>query len=708
MPVNLETKSFEDLRKALTRAFQEEDTEAVDFFANYLDNNFTMSGRRADLPPMPSEPDDLTPGQLRRQQEREERGLGTKLLAGLEVAGTLGTGMTTGTLGGLAAASMGIAEEVKAGDFGTPDAAQRIQERFMGGVEGLTYTPRTEVGQEYLQQTGETIAPLVEPFAGLSQLQPLGAMANAGVRSAAGNVKLSGRKGPEIPQNILNLQETQRLLESGGGTLSPTQTGLSSSFRNMVESLGEVGLFSRRIAEQRNKANAEVISTRLQQMIDNAPTSEIRDRGGVGELMFDVIQQGKKAADDIYGRNLDVIRQQYGDIRVPTDPIANNLKAYLAAKTNETGSLLHKSTVNFVNSAIEALQDVKGLRKYVGEQAQVPVSTRSVRDLAERQKVFNAEISEIGTFGAEGFSPRASRQLAAVDKIIKGGLEKAFGNVSKDLLEAYRVNNAQFASTVDALRPKITANILSQAVDKKDFEPLGRTLIIANSSSKAKALMKSVDEAFDTMQRAGVPTDGLPVRNAQELKQVVRSAYLNNLLGEYVPSDPNVLFANQYTKLYRDTTRGNTAAIARAVLGEQYPDYVKLTRALKDAAKTPEGSFLGLAIRSREISQATRTIAQIGALGAVGTTVGSSGITSTIAAASIVFGAPYIAAKLATSKGAVDKLLKIERVKDINQLDPRATATLIDRVIATLNEEDQQIVREAIKEEEERLNQSQQ
>ena len=93
-------------------------------------------------------------------QAKAEPSLGDKLLGAGETALSLGTGLTTGALGLAGGALQGLGQEVLNGEFGTPEAARRVEQRAADYADRLTYSPRTEVGQQNLQATGELLAPL--------------------------------------------------------------------------------------------------------------------------------------------------------------------------------------------------------------------------------------------------------------------------------------------------------------------------------------------------------------------------------------------------------------------------------------------------------------------------------------------------------------------------------------------------------------------
>jgi hypothetical protein len=85
----------------------------------------------------------------------------------------------------------GLAEQILAGQFGTPEAAKLVEQSAMQGAQALTYAPRTEQGQEQVEAVGSVARNLI-PLAGLqpqmgaiAQGVPRGVPAGTVMRSAA-------------------------------------------------------------------------------------------------------------------------------------------------------------------------------------------------------------------------------------------------------------------------------------------------------------------------------------------------------------------------------------------------------------------------------------------------------------------------------------------------------------------------------------------
>ena len=119
---------------------------------------------------------------------------GEQIIGAGETGLTLLTGGTTGLLGTVGGVLTGAYEEAKAGQFGTPQAARRIEERAALGGQQYTYAPRTQAGQEQVKALGEIGAEFVplQPVlpsgllsGGKGQVVPAIRQATAGVRAAA-------------------------------------------------------------------------------------------------------------------------------------------------------------------------------------------------------------------------------------------------------------------------------------------------------------------------------------------------------------------------------------------------------------------------------------------------------------------------------------------------------------------------------------------
>ena len=119
----------------------------------------------------------------------KEPTLGERLLGAGETALALGTGMTGGALGTLTGTVGQMAREALAGQFGTREAADRIEQAGQQAASNLTYAPRTEQGQVQTQAAGEALQQLIPLGMLPGQMAALG----QGARAAQPTVAATAR-----------------------------------------------------------------------------------------------------------------------------------------------------------------------------------------------------------------------------------------------------------------------------------------------------------------------------------------------------------------------------------------------------------------------------------------------------------------------------------------------------------------------------------
>lgn len=135
----------------------------------------------------------ITYDQPQASPQAPEPSLADKALGLGETALSAATGATGGTLGMIGGTIGQAGREILAGNFGTPEAAQRISQNAAEGAADLTYAPRTQTGQEYTQALGEISEPLVALTPALSELALAGQAARATAPIAQGQAIRAGQ-----------------------------------------------------------------------------------------------------------------------------------------------------------------------------------------------------------------------------------------------------------------------------------------------------------------------------------------------------------------------------------------------------------------------------------------------------------------------------------------------------------------------------------
>lgn len=117
--------------------------------------------------------------------QKPEESLTDKAIGVGESVLSIGSGLTTGAAGGLLGTIEGIAQAVREGKIGEPEAQQIIQQRMSEGAQAGTYMPRTETGQGIIKGVGEALGALPPVIAGFSPAQAAGASQALGATSQA-------------------------------------------------------------------------------------------------------------------------------------------------------------------------------------------------------------------------------------------------------------------------------------------------------------------------------------------------------------------------------------------------------------------------------------------------------------------------------------------------------------------------------------------
>lgn len=176
--------------------------------------------------------------------------LGQRVLGVGETALSAATGATGGTLGMLGGTLGQAGREILAGNFGTPEAAQRISQNAAESAADLTYAPRTQTGQEYTQALGEISEPLVALTPALSEL----ALAGQAARGVAPIVQ---------GQAIRTAQAVAPVVERAGQAAQRPIQATANAVRSGAQRVGEmVGM---RTPEAEGPAPANVGAAQVDQ-----------------------------------------------------------------------------------------------------------------------------------------------------------------------------------------------------------------------------------------------------------------------------------------------------------------------------------------------------------------------------------------------------------------------------------------------------------
>ena len=162
--------------------------------------------------------------------------IGQRVLGAGEAALTLATGATGGLLGMIQGTGSGLAKQILEGQFGTPQAAQAIEQEAARQAQRFTYEPRTQAGREMVGAVGEAaqMLPPVLPqiaapgqiVAAAQQAAPAAATATRAAMATAAPVAVAaGQAAVRAPGRAV------RAAGRAVGILPPDEASLSAGSR---------------------------------------------------------------------------------------------------------------------------------------------------------------------------------------------------------------------------------------------------------------------------------------------------------------------------------------------------------------------------------------------------------------------------------------------------------------------------------------------
>ena len=258
-----------------------------------------------------AKPEDFKMPQPQTQPQTEpykEPTFGEKLIGAGETGLTLLTGGTTGLAGTVGGAITGAYEELKSGQFGTPQAAKRIEERAAAGGQQYTYAPRTQAGQEQVEMLGRVGSELIP----IAPVMPSGLFSQGAKQAIVAPIQ---RGVSTVRSAFQEVPSAQAMRQSGGAAATAMPLVRSTTAENLpvpvtltkgaatreAEQLafekeqmkGQFGAPLRQRAEQNNLEILQNFDTLLEQTGAEAAQAGF---AATGNKVIDALSQGWQGA----------------------------------------------------------------------------------------------------------------------------------------------------------------------------------------------------------------------------------------------------------------------------------------------------------------------------------------------------------------------------------------------------------------------------
>ncbi len=388
--------TLEELQTALMRAHQAGDVDSARKLAKVVRAEETrIQEERAEFAafePDSSMPDYEPPQVAGTVPEQPKPTVGERVVGAGEAALTTATGATTGTLGMLGGTLKGIADEILKGEFGSYDAARRIEQQAMEGMQKLTYAPRTETGKEAVQAVGEVGAALTPIAPMTAELGIIGQSARAATpaaRVAAGQATQAVKRGaqqvatkaqPVVQQAIQKVKESP--LVAGRKAAGAADDSVGAARVDMAElaqaRASELDIpipltkgqktgkfedirFEKETAKMGQEGQAirdrytlqnELIQENLDNWIHKTGGERVSELGPLGEFVQDVLKQRHtKDKNKVRALYSEARKSPEGKLLAPAD---TRVKMF-----NPDGDEIKTSVVEYLNSRPEGLSTTK-------------------------------------------------------------------------------------------------------------------------------------------------------------------------------------------------------------------------------------------------------------------------------------------------------------------------------------------------------------
>lgn len=398
--------------------------------------------------------------------QQPERPLLDTIYGGGEAAVALFTGLTGGTFGMVAGTLDQTIKEAVRGEFGTPEAANRIEAQAAAAADALTRTPKTEAGQDILGEIGEALAPL-EAIA--PQLTP----GMAPLRQSVARSRLSKLPKPDLTD--APFVKNKSALKTLGGDIK------SAKLVNLIEQSSaatkkQMGKMLNMISKGRKRD----MSARPSDIVGEAGTNRARD----------ILRINKKASNDIGS-----IAKKQGNKSVNlATPKENFFKSLDDLNVTFTRGEDGWVTPDFSRSKF-AGGSQKDMTVLINDLLKDKIGFETAHKLKQSVRE-NLNFDPLGKGKVTGDSAKILRDLSSQ-------INKSLTKVSKP----YEKANLKFAKTVELKQKlqKMAGKDIDLFAEGESASALGDKIkrITSNATSRT-SIAKTMNEVDKTLKELGV------------------------------------------------------------------------------------------------------------------------------------------------------------------------------------------------------------
>jgi hypothetical protein len=472
-----------------------------------------------------------------------------------------------------------------------------------------------------------------------------------------------------------SIKASQQILEEGGATLTPSQVG-AEGVALLQERIGRLGLLSGRQFETNAAKVNEVTSEALSEVVNRLSVNSSGSANEIAQELMTVIDQGKRALYENYGKSLDELANKVGaKVDLPIGKhiyVANN---YIARNT-KPGEIvdLDPATVDFINKNLGALLG-DNMSTMTNLQGLIALDKQITRQI---DNAFGAPV------GSPNHNANAHRELTALAAELREATYQSLKKADPDAAKQYKAMKDAYAEGINGLLPRINSNFVAQA-DKGNYAALGQLLTKGGNIDQVIAFKNSLRTAFKEIDPSETAGRFIAFEEADAL---IKKGFLEKTFPTL--GTPQFDIAN-YSNLAKQLADPTTAAKYKAILGADYPQVKQLINLMAEASVKP-GSNLGeLAFRSKEYGAARELWA--------GVQGGAAVVSGSLLGGAAILGTPWVLAKASLNPANVKKLIDFQNTKfKTSDLMYAAGQRILSDILDEMTEEEQATLRNYIRE----------
>lgn len=469
-----------------------------------------------------------------------------------------------------------------------------------------------------------------------------------------------------------SLQASQRILEEGGATLTPSQVGAEGTAL-LAEKIGRVGIFSNRAFEDNAARVNEVTSDAISEVINKLAVNSGGSANEIAEQTMGIIRQGREALTTNYSNSLDELAQVAGNVQ----NLSLGKHIYAAnsfVSRNMKGGILDldPATVKFIDDDLGPM---------LGDNMALKTNLEGL--IAIDKQITNRIKNRFGGApGTPNYNPSAQRELTILAEELREATYNSLKKSDPEMAAKYKAMKDAYAEGIQGILPKINNSFVTSA-SKGDYKSLGMLLTGAGNIDQVLAFKKSLRESFKQIDKAGA--DAGQFIAFQEADALIKKGFLQKLF----PNAGTPSFdVTQYANLAKRLNDPTEAAKFKAILGADYPKIKQLSNLMAEASANPRSNIGELAFRGAEY-KAGRDV--------MGAVQGGAAVASGLGAP-FVLGAPMVLAKMALNPKRINQLIAFENTafKTREAMEAAAQRILAD-VTDEMTEEEQAQLRNWIR-----------